>query len=84
MSISTSELSVEIVEYEIAGASEHSGAYVAENILYDKPRDQGSRWSGAIAPANSKQWIRLRLKHICILSWVDLPLLSYTSLITRW
>lgn len=56
------------VEYEIAGSSEHSGAYVPENILVDKPRDQGSRWSGAIATSNTKQWIRLRLKQVCVLS----------------
>ncbi|KAI0744125.1 Muskelin N-terminus-domain-containing protein [Daedaleopsis nitida] len=55
------------VEYEIAGSSEHSGAYVPENILVDRPRDQSSRWSGAIATSNTKQWIRLRLKQLCVL-----------------
>ncbi|EJF65436.1 hypothetical protein DICSQDRAFT_79600 [Dichomitus squalens LYAD-421 SS1] len=61
------EPDVVTVEYEIAGASEHSGSYVAENILHDRPRDQTSRWSGAISASNTKQWIRLRLKNPCVL-----------------
>lgn len=62
------EPDMSMVDYGIAGSSEHSGAYVAENILVDRPRDQTSRWSGAIAASNTKQWIRLRLNQICVLS----------------
>lgn len=68
MSTSVPEPEVQPVEYEIAGSSEHSGAYVAENIRSDKPRDQTSRWSAAIAASSTKQWIRLRLKHLCVIS----------------
>ncbi|KAI9062824.1 hypothetical protein FKP32DRAFT_1572733 [Trametes sanguinea] len=60
------EPDVEPVEYEIAGASEHSGEYVAENILADRPRDHSSRWSAAFATP-TKQWIRLRLKKLSVL-----------------
>ena len=68
MSDFLSEPNVEFVDYEIASASEHSGVYTAENIRHDKPRDQTSRWSGTLAPANTRQWIRLRLKQLCVLS----------------
>ena len=60
------------VEYDIAGSSDHSGTYVAENVLVDRPRDQTSRWSGSLATAgataNAKQWIRLRLRKLSVLS----------------
>ena len=59
---------VETIEYEIAGASEHSGAYVPENIIHDRPRDQNSRWSGVVPTTNPRQWIRLRLKRLAVLS----------------
>ena len=75
------EPEIRAVEYEIVGASEHSGSYVAANIHLDKPQDQTSRWSGAIAPANSRQWIRLRLKHLTVLSWV--ACVSFTSLLAK-
>ena len=71
MSSNVPEPEVQPVEYEIAGSSEHSGAYVAENIRSDKPRDQTSRWSAAItasSSSNTKQWIRLRLKHLSVIS----------------
>ncbi|OSD06938.1 hypothetical protein PYCCODRAFT_1359801 [Trametes coccinea BRFM310] len=61
------EPDVETVEYEIAGSSEHSGEYVAENILADRPRDHSSRWSAAFAAPPMKQWIRLRLKKMSVL-----------------
>lgn len=67
MSGTTYEPEVVSIEYELAGSSEHSGEYVAENILVDRPRDHSSRWSAAYAP-NAKQWIRLRLKQLCVLS----------------
>ncbi|KAH8107718.1 Muskelin N-terminus-domain-containing protein [Cristinia sonorae] len=53
--------------YTIAGCSEHSGRYVAENILVDNPMDQGSRWSGAYQASNIKQWMLLKLDTLCIL-----------------
>ncbi|KAI8992965.1 Muskelin N-terminus-domain-containing protein [Trametes punicea] len=67
MSGTEREPDVETVEYEIAGSSEHSGEYVADNILVDRPRDHSSRWSAAFAAPPMKQWIRLRLKKLCVL-----------------
>ncbi|KAI0373966.1 hypothetical protein BV20DRAFT_936559 [Pilatotrama ljubarskyi] len=67
MSDISREPDVVSVEYEIAGSSEHSGEYVAENILVDRPRDHSSRWSAANTAPNTKQWIRLRLKQLCVL-----------------
>ncbi|KAI0358515.1 hypothetical protein OH77DRAFT_1189211 [Trametes cingulata] len=67
MSDTSREPDVVSVEYEIAGSSEHSGEYVAENILVDRPRDHSSRWSAANTAPNTKQWIRLRLKQLCVL-----------------
>ncbi|KAI0335160.1 hypothetical protein GY45DRAFT_1317686 [Cubamyces sp. BRFM 1775] len=61
------EPAIVTVGYEIAGSSEHSGEYVAENILVDRPKDHSSRWSAAHAAPQSKQWIRLRLKDLCVL-----------------
>ncbi|KAH9858497.1 Muskelin N-terminus-domain-containing protein [Lenzites betulinus] len=58
------------IDYEIAGASEHSGEYVAEHILIDRPRDHSSRWSAACATPNAKQWIRLCMKQLCVLKSV--------------
>ncbi|KAL1942840.1 hypothetical protein VTO73DRAFT_5080 [Trametes versicolor] len=69
MSGTTYEPEVVSIEYELAGSSEHSGEYVAENILVDRPRDHSSRWSAAYAP-NAKQWIRLRLKQLCVLKTI--------------
>ncbi len=56
------------LKYNIAGCSEHSGRYVAENIKIDSPQDQGSRWSGAYQTANVKQWMLLRLDSLVVLS----------------
>lgn len=54
--------------YTIAGGSEHSGQYVAENIKIDRPHDQLSRWSGAQQPPSMKQWILLRLDTLAVVS----------------
>ena len=54
--------------YRIAGCSEHSGKYVAENILEDKPLDQTSRWSSAYQSPDIKQWLLLRLQDVAVLS----------------
>ena len=56
--------------YTIAGASEHSGTYVAENILKDEPAEQTSRWSGAYQAPTVKQWITLKLDCLAIVSSV--------------
>lgn len=56
------------LRYSIAGCSEHSGTFVAENILVDNPTDKSSRWSGAYNSSNAKQWVLLRLATPCILS----------------
>ncbi|KAH7925639.1 hypothetical protein BV22DRAFT_1119428 [Leucogyrophana mollusca] len=54
------------IPYTIAGCSEHSGKYVAENIMVDAPMDQASRWSGAQqvpgAGGGAKQWMLLKLE----------------------
>ncbi|KAG9309267.1 hypothetical protein JVU11DRAFT_10751 [Chiua virens] len=58
----------ESIAYTIAGCSEHSGHYVADNILVDRPQDQSSRWSGAQQPPSVKQWILLRLETLGVVS----------------
>ena len=58
------------LKYSIAAASEHSGAYVASNILRDEPADSTSRWSGASQIPHVKQWITLRLDKLAVLSLV--------------
>ena len=72
MSLSASTTSTlpttEPIPYTISGCSEHSGHYVAENILVDRPQDQSSRWSGAQQPPSVKQWILLRLESLGIVS----------------
>ncbi|KAH9920145.1 Muskelin N-terminus-domain-containing protein [Fomitopsis serialis] len=55
------------LRYHIAGCSEHSGKYVAENVLEDSPLDQTSRWSGAYQSPNVKQWMLLRLQDVTVL-----------------
>ncbi|KAI0675370.1 Muskelin N-terminus-domain-containing protein [Trametes maxima] len=55
------------VRYEVVGSSEHSGEYVAENIIVDRPRDHSSRWSAANGSPSTKQWIRIRLKTLSVL-----------------
>lgn len=54
--------------YRIAGCSEPSGKYVAENILEDNPLDQTSRWSSAYQSPDIKQWLLLRLQDVAVLS----------------
>ncbi|CAL1706336.1 unnamed protein product [Somion occarium] len=58
------------ITYSIAGCSEHSGKYVAENIRVDKPLDQSSRWSGAYQAGNVKQWMLLKTEELCVLKSV--------------
>ena len=47
--------------YTIAGCSEHSNRYGAENIMVDAPTDPNSRWSGQHESSSIRQWILLRL-----------------------
>ena len=60
------------LKYSIAAASEHSGVYVASNILRDEPADSTSRWSGASQIPHVKQWVTLRLDKLAVLSSVPL------------
>ena len=64
------------LKYSVAAASEHSGAYVASNILRDEPADSTSRWSGASQIPHVKQWVTLRLDNLVVLSSVHLVLIS--------
>ncbi|KAF4567413.1 hypothetical protein EYR40_006412 [Pleurotus pulmonarius] len=54
--------------YSIAACSEHSGRYVANNIMTDRPTDQMSRWSSVSCASQSDlpQWILLRLDALSI------------------
>lgn len=54
------------LSYSIAGCSDHSHRYVAENILVDSPTDQSSRWSGVHEGPNMKQWLLLRLEELSV------------------
>jgi muskelin len=53
--------------YTIASSTPHSGKYVPENIMVDKPQDQSSRWSGAFQGNTTDQWIILRLESLSVL-----------------
>jgi len=53
--------------YTIASSTPHSGKYVPENILVDKPQDPSSRWSGASEGNTTDQWIILRLESVSVL-----------------
>ncbi|KAL4078206.1 Muskelin N-terminus-domain-containing protein [Scleroderma yunnanense] len=64
--ISSSLPPTEPISYTIAGCSEHSGHYVADNIKVDRPHDPSSRWSGAQQPPSMKQWILLRLDSLAV------------------
>ena len=55
------------VNYGISSSTPHSGKYVPENIMVDKPQDQSSRWSGAFQ-GNVDQWIIVRLESLAVLS----------------
>ncbi|VDC07695.1 unnamed protein product [Peniophora sp. CBMAI 1063] len=59
----SAEPSVDSLIYTIAGCSEHSSRYVADNILVDNPKDQSSRWSGLHEDPHVKQWLLLRLEN---------------------
>lgn len=52
--------------YSIAGCSDHSHRYIAENILVDMPMEQSSRWSGVHEGLNMKQWLLLRLDKLSV------------------
>lgn len=71
------------LKYSIAAASEHSGAYVASNILRDEPADSTSRWSGASQIPHVKQWVTLRLDNLVVLSSVSTYLLFIVSIADR-
>ena len=55
------------LSYTIAGCSEHSNRYVAENIMVDAPKDPNSRWSGQHESPSMKQWILLRLDELSVI-----------------
>jgi Muskelin N-terminus len=56
-----------LLSYTIAGCSEHSNRYVAENIMVDAPADVHSRWSGLHEDPSIKQWILLRLDTLSVI-----------------
>lgn len=55
------------LSYTIAGCSEHSNRYVADNITVDAPTDPNSRWSGQHESPSIKQWILLRLDRLSVI-----------------
>ncbi|KAH9176271.1 Muskelin N-terminus-domain-containing protein [Lactarius sanguifluus] len=55
------------LSYTIAGCSEHSNRFVAENIMVDLPTDPNSRWSGLHENPSIKQWILLRLDTLSVI-----------------
>ncbi|KAI6037579.1 Muskelin N-terminus-domain-containing protein [Pisolithus marmoratus] len=67
---SSTRFPTEIISYTIAGCSEHSGNYVADNIKVDRPLDQASRWSGAQQVPSMKQWILLRLDTLAVVKTI--------------
>lgn len=73
------------LKYTIAAASEHSGVYVASNILRDEPTDSTSRWSGASQIPHVKQWVTLRLDNLAVLSLVpcSFTLISFQRYVSR-
>jgi hypothetical protein len=64
------------LSYTIAGCSEHSNRYVAENIMVDSPKDPNSRWSGQHESPSIKQWILLQLDELSVVGKI-LVCLSY-------
>lgn len=54
--------------YTIAGSSEPSGRYVAENVMVDRPGDFMSRWSGNQHVPIEKHWLTLRLDSLSVVS----------------
>ncbi|EJD02721.1 uncharacterized protein FOMMEDRAFT_156054 [Fomitiporia mediterranea MF3/22] len=56
------------LRYKIAGCSEHSGRYVADNIKFDRPHDQTSRWSSAKDNSvHGRSWILIELDNAACL-----------------
>ncbi len=55
------------LSYTIAGCSEHSNRFVAENIMVDLPTDPNSRWSGLHENPSIKQWLLLRLDTLSVI-----------------
>ncbi|KAI0268725.1 Muskelin N-terminus-domain-containing protein [Gloeopeniophorella convolvens] len=55
------------LSYSVAGCSEHSNRYVAENIMVDVPTDPNSRWSGLHENPNTKQWLLLQLDSLSVI-----------------
>ncbi|KAI9463668.1 Muskelin N-terminus-domain-containing protein [Lactarius psammicola] len=64
---STSHPTPTQLSYTIAGCSEHSNRFVAENIMVDLPTDPNSRWSGLHENPSIKQWILLRLDTLSVI-----------------
>ncbi|TFK34006.1 Muskelin [Crucibulum laeve] len=60
--------------YSILKATKHSGQYVPDNILVDKPMDSLSRWSGE--GIGTEQWILLRLEAPSVLKSITFGKLS--------
>ena len=70
------------LSYTIAGCSEHSNRYVAENVMVDAPTDPNSRWSGQHESPSIKQWILLRLDTLSVIGeFFDSP---YAELLLRF
>jgi len=68
------------LSYTIAGCSEHSNRYVAENIMVDSPKDPNSRWSGQHESPSIKQWILLRLDELSVVGMFSSNLYCAESL----
>jgi hypothetical protein len=67
-----SSLSSSPLSYTIAGCSEHSNRYVAENIMVDSPKDPNSRWSGQHESPSIKQWILLQLDELSVIGKIPI------------
>lgn len=62
------------LSYTVAGCSEHSNRYGAENIMVDAPTDPNSRWSGLHENPSIKQWIILRLDTLSVIGEIVITL----------
>lgn len=70
------EAEPEPLSFSIAASSGHSGSYVPDNVLTDRPADQSSRWSGAHAQGGSadvcgpgvrgQQFLLLKLERMAV------------------
>ena len=77
---SSSRLQSTRLSYTIAGCSEHSNRYVADNITVDAPTDPNSRWSGQHESPSIKQWILLRLDRLGVIGeFLTRPMLDCHS-----